>query len=57
MLTRVPQAGTSSTSLNDSTTGTLNRLNGRWKVSAKIQQAPQHAEAAQASPAAVILRR
>jgi hypothetical protein len=57
MLTRVSQAGTSSTSLNDSTTGTLNRLNGRWKVSAKIQQAPQHAEAAQASPAAVILRR
>jgi hypothetical protein len=38
MQTQVPQAGTSSTSLDDSTTGTLNSLNGRWKVSAKIQQ-------------------
>lgn len=38
MQTQLPQAGTSSTSLDDSTTGTLNSLNGRWKVSAKIQQ-------------------
>ncbi|KAI9553366.1 putative disco-interacting protein 2 isoform X2 [Daphnia sinensis] len=38
MQTQVPQAGASSTSLDDSTTGTLNSLNGRWKVSAKIQQ-------------------
>ena len=37
MQTQAPQAGTSSTSLDD-TTGTLNSLNGRWKVSAKIQQ-------------------
>jgi hypothetical protein len=40
-----------------STTGTLNSLNGRLKVSAKIQQATQHAEAAQASDAAGISRR
>jgi hypothetical protein len=57
MQTQVPQAGTSSTSLDDSTTVTLNSLNGRLKVSAKIQQATQHAEAAQASDAAGISRR
>lgn len=37
MQTQVAQGGNSSTSLDD-TTGTLNSLNGRWKVSAKIQQ-------------------
>lgn len=37
MQTQAAQANTSSTSLDD-TTGTLNSLNGRWKVSAKIQQ-------------------
>ena len=38
MQTQAPrEVGASSTSLDD-TTGTLNSLNGRWKVSAKIQQ-------------------
>ena len=37
MQTQIAQGGNSSTSLDD-TTGTLNSLNGRWKVSAKIQQ-------------------
>ena len=38
IIDEVTQVVTSSTSLDDSMTGTLNNLNGCWKVSAKIQQ-------------------